>query len=79
VTGERLNEAEALVATALSVAPEDAPLLFLRGQLLAKRGEYEEARKTLRLAVETSKDPRLREEALEFLARMSDVERAPGR
>jgi tetratricopeptide (TPR) repeat protein len=79
VRGERLNEAEALVESALSVAPEDPPLLFLRGQLLAKRGEYEEARKTLRRVVETSEDPRLREEAEEFLARMTDVERAPGR
>ncbi len=79
VRGERLNEAEALVESALSVAPGDPPLLFLRGQLLAKRGEYEEARKTLRRAVETSQDPRLREEAEEFLARMTDVERAPGR
>ena len=78
VRGERLNEAEALVETALALTPDDPPLLFLRGQLLAKRGEYEEARKTLRRAIETSEDPRLREEAEEFLARMTDVERAPG-
>ncbi len=78
VRGERLNEAEALVETALAMAPADPPLLFLRGQLLAKRGQYEEARKTLRRAIETSDDPRLREEAEEFLARMTDVERAPG-
>ena len=79
VRGERLDEAEAIVETALAMAPDDPPLLFLRGQLLAKRGQYEEARKTLRRAVETSEDPRLREEAEEFLARMTDVERAPGR
>jgi tetratricopeptide (TPR) repeat protein len=78
VRGERLNEAEALVETALALTPDDSPLLFLRGQLLAKRGEYEDARKTLRRAVETSEDPRLREEVEEFLARMTDVERAPG-
>jgi tetratricopeptide (TPR) repeat protein len=79
VRGERLHEAEALVETALAMAPDDPPLLFLRGQLLAKRGQYDEARKTLRRAVETSEDPRLREEAEEFLARMTDVERAPGK
>lgn len=78
VRGERLNEAEALVEAALAVAPDDPPLLFLKGQLLAKRGQYEEARKTLRRAVEASEDPRLREEAEEFLARMTEVERAPG-
>ena len=79
VRGERLDEAEALVETALAMAPDDPPLLFLRGQLQAKRGQYEEARKSLRRAVETSEDPRLREEAEEFLARMTVVERAPGR
>jgi tetratricopeptide (TPR) repeat protein len=78
VRGERLNEAEALVETALAMAPDDPPLLFLWGQLLAKRGQYEEARKTLEHVVETSADPRLREEAEEFLARMSEVQRAPG-
>jgi tetratricopeptide (TPR) repeat protein len=79
VRGERLDEAAALVETALRLAPDDPPLLFLRGQLLAKRGDYEEARKTLRRAADTTTDPRLREEAQEFLARMTDVERAPGR
>ncbi|HEY7700327.1 MAG TPA: tetratricopeptide repeat protein, partial [Vicinamibacteria bacterium] len=79
VRGERLDEAVALVETALRLAPDDPPLLFLRGQLLAKRGDYEEARKTLRRAADTTTDPRLREEAQEFLARMTDVERAPGR
>ena len=79
VRGERLNDAEALVDTALAMTPDDPPLLFLRGQLLAKGGKYEEARKTLRRAVETSQDPKLREEAKEFLARMTDLERAPGR
>ena len=79
VRGERLHEAEALVDTALAVAADDPPLLFLRGQLLAKRGQYEDARKSLRRVVETSEDPRLRKEAEEFLARMSELERAPGR
>lgn len=79
VRGERLDEAAALVETALALAPDDPPLLFLRGQLLAKRGEYEEARRALRRAAETTRDPRLREEAEEFLARMTHVERAPGR
>jgi tetratricopeptide (TPR) repeat protein len=79
VRGERLNEAEALVETALAIAPDDPPLLFLRGQLLAKVGKYEEARRTLRRAVETSEDPQLREDAEEFLARMTAVRKAPGR
>ncbi len=79
VRGERLNEAEALLETALAIAPGDPPLLFLRGQLLATRGDYEEARKTLRRVVETSEDPRLRVEVEEFLARMTAIQRAPRR
>jgi tetratricopeptide (TPR) repeat protein len=79
VRGERLNEAEALLETALAMAPDDPPLLFLRGQLLAKRGDYEEARKALRRAVEASEDPRLRVEVEEFLVRMTAIQRAPGR
>jgi tetratricopeptide (TPR) repeat protein len=79
VRGERLDEAEALVETALAMAPDDPPLLFLRGQLLAKRGEYEEARRDLKRAMERSGDPRLHQEAEDFLARMAEMERAPGR
>jgi tetratricopeptide (TPR) repeat protein len=79
VRGERLNEAEALVETALAISPGDAPLLFLRGQLLAKRGEYQRARETLLRVVEASEDPKLREEASEFLVRMTNLERGPGR
>jgi tetratricopeptide (TPR) repeat protein len=79
VQGERLHEAEALVGTALAMAPDDPPLLFLRGQLRAKRGEYEEARKDLKRAIDRSSDPRLHREAEDFLARMAEMERAPGR
>ncbi len=79
VRGERLEEAEALVASALSAAPGDPRLLFLEGQLLAKRGRYERARETLERVVEISGDARLRAEVEAFLARMTDLERAPGR
>jgi tetratricopeptide (TPR) repeat protein len=79
VRGERLDEAEALVRTALAVAPGDPALLFLEGQLLAKRGNYERARDALERVVESTEDPRLREEVEKFLSRMSQLERAPGR
>jgi tetratricopeptide (TPR) repeat protein len=79
VRGERLDEAEGLVRTALSVAPGEPALLFLEAQLLAKRGNYERAREILERVVERAEDARLRQEAEEFLARMSHLERAPGR
>jgi tetratricopeptide (TPR) repeat protein len=79
VRGERLNEAQALLETALAIAPSDPSLLFLQGQLLAKRSDYGKARENLLRVMETSADPRLREEAEKFLQRMSEVERAPGR
>jgi tetratricopeptide (TPR) repeat protein len=79
VRGERLDEAEGLVDTALAVSPGEPSLLFLRGQLLAKQGHYDRAREILKLVVETSADSRLREEAEEFLARMSAVQKAPGK
>ncbi len=77
VRGVRLEEAKALIETALALAPSDPSLLFLEGQLLAKRGDYLKARETLERVVETASDRRLREEAEEFLARMAEVERAP--
>jgi tetratricopeptide (TPR) repeat protein len=79
VRGERLDLADALLESALVLAPDDPALLFLRGQLLASRGEYEAARKMLRRAAETTGDPRLRDEAEEFLERMNAAERAPGK
>src|SRR5262245_19406667 len=79
VRGEHLDEAKMLIVTALALSPSDPALLFLQGQLQAKRGEYESARETLERVVESDADPRLREEAKEFLSRMAEVERAPGR
>jgi tetratricopeptide (TPR) repeat protein len=77
VRGERLDEAEGLLASALAVAPEESALLYLRGQLLAKRGLYEDAREVLRRVAEEASDPRLRSAAREFLERMGAVEKAP--
>jgi tetratricopeptide (TPR) repeat protein len=79
VRGERLNEARALLDTALAIAPSDPSLLFLEGQLLAKRSDYGKARENLLRVMETSSDPRLREEAAKFLERMAEIERAPAR
>jgi tetratricopeptide (TPR) repeat protein len=79
VRGERLDEADALVRATLEAFPEDPSLLFLQGQLLAKRGSYDRARDVLGRAAEATEDPRLREEVEEFLARVSHLERAPGR
>jgi Tfp pilus assembly protein PilF len=79
VRGERLEEAGSLIASALSVAPGDPRLLFLEGQLLAQRGEYDRAKESLERAAATAEDPRLREEARAFLVRMNAARRAPAR
>jgi tetratricopeptide (TPR) repeat protein len=79
VRGERLGEAESLIASALSIAPGDPALLFLEGQLLAQRGEYDRAKESLERAAATTEDARLREEAKAFLARMTAARRAPAR
>ncbi len=77
VRGVRLDEAHALIETGLAISPSDPSLLFLEGQLLAKRGDYQKARETLLRVVETATDPALRQEAGQFLVRMAEVERAP--
>jgi Flp pilus assembly protein TadD len=79
VRGERLEEAASLIASALSVAPDDPALLFLEGQLLAQRGEYERAKESLERAAAMTEDAGLREEAKAFLARMAAARRAPER
>jgi len=77
VRGERLDEAEALLDQALAASPGEASLLYLEGQLLAKRGEYDRAREVLARVVAEAKEASLREAAAAFLSRLDGVERAP--
>jgi tetratricopeptide (TPR) repeat protein len=79
VRGYRLDEAQALVETALDRTPHDGALLYLKGQILAKRGLYERARNVLNRVADETADEGLRRAAHEFLSRMAEVEKAPGR
>jgi tetratricopeptide (TPR) repeat protein len=79
VRGDRLDEAQALVEAALERAPSDGALLYLKGQILAKRGLYETARRVLNRVVDESRDEGLRRAADDFLSRLTEIEKAPGR
>ena len=78
VRGTRLDEATELVESALEMSPGRASLLYLYGQLLARRGEYERAREALGRVQADAEEPSLREAASELLSRMEAGERAPG-
>lgn len=79
VRGQRLDEAQSLVESALGRSPHDVALLYLKGQILAKRGLYETARRILNRVVDETRDERLRQAAHEFLSQMAEVEKAPRR
>ncbi len=79
VRGQRLDEAQALVENALGRLPHDGALLYLEGQILAKRGLYDGARSVLNRVVDETPDEDLRRAAHDFLTQMAEVERAPGR
>ena len=79
VRGERLEVATGLVESALERTPGEPSLLYLYGQLLARRGEYARARETLTRFLDESSEPSLREATSELLSRMEDEERAPGK
>jgi protein O-GlcNAc transferase len=77
VRGVRLDEATALVKNALSTTPDSPSLLYLYGQILARRGDYESARAVLAKIRQAAADPDLLRAADELSARLDKAERAP--
>lgn len=77
VRGERIEEAGSLVEAALAGAPGEGSLLFLHGQILAKRGQYQRARDVLQPLLDETRDGTLRDAVFRFLSRMDELERAP--
>ena len=77
VRGTRLQEATNLVESALDITPRSPPLLFLYGQILARRGEYDGARRALRSVRDAAAEPVLRDAATELLSRMNANEKVP--
>ena len=55
------QDATNLVESALDITPRSPPLLFLYGQILARRGEYDGARRALRSVRDAAADPVLRD------------------
>lgn len=78
VRGVRVENATELVESALTMTPGRPSLLFLYGQLLARRGDYEGAREALSQmqADATNFDPSLRKAFDELLVRLDTAERA---
>ena len=77
VRGTRLQDATNLVESALDITPRSPPLLFLYGQILARRGEYDGARRALRSFRDAAAEPVLRDAATELLSRMNANEKVP--
>lgn len=76
VRGVRLREAAELVESALVMTPGRPSLLYLYGQILARRGDYDGARLALG-EIAADVEPSLRRAADELLARLDAAERAP--
>jgi tetratricopeptide (TPR) repeat protein len=77
VRGVRLDEATRLVENALSMTPGRPSLLYLYGQILARRGDYEGAREALAQIRATANEPEMLQAAAELRARLDRAERAP--
>ena len=77
VRGTRLQEATDLVESALDITPRNPSLLYLYGQILARRGEYDRAREALHSVRDATTEPALRDAATELLSRMNASEKVP--
>lgn len=77
VRGVRLDEATELVESALTMTPGRPSLLYLYGQILARRGDYERAREALGQMQADATEPSLRKARDELLVRLDAAERAP--
>lgn len=77
VRGVRLDEATRLVENALLMTPGRPSLLYLYGQILARRGDYDGARGVLAQIPAGVDEPELLQAADELRARLDRAERAP--
>ena len=77
VRGVRLDEATELVESALTMTPGRPSLLYLYGQILARRGDYQRAREALGQMQADATEPSLRKARDELLVRLDTAERAP--
>ena len=77
VRGVRLEEACELVESALTMTPGRPSLLYLYGQILGRRGDYEGAREALRQMQTDITEPSLSNARDELLVRLDTAERAP--
>ena len=75
VRGVRLEEATELVANALTMTPGRPSLLYLYGQILARRGDYEGARQALSQMQVDMTEPSLQKAKDELLVRLDTAER----
>ncbi|GMR23343.1 MAG: hypothetical protein BMS9Abin37_1763 [Acidobacteriota bacterium] len=76
VRGVRLEEATELVEGALTMTPGRPSLLYLYGQILARRGDYQSAREALGQMRADATEPSLQKARDELLARLDTAERA---
>ena len=74
--GVRLDEATELVESALTMTPGRPSLLYLYGQILAQRGDYEGARQALNQMQLDMAEPSLQKAKDELLVRLDTAERA---
>jgi predicted Zn-dependent protease len=77
VRGVRLEEATALVESALTMTPGRPSLLYLYGQILVRRGDYQSAREALDQMQADATEPSLQQARDELLVRLETAERAP--
>ena len=77
VRGVRLEEARELVENALTITPGRPSLLYLYGQILGRRGDYEGAREALAQMQADITEPSLQRARDELLVRLDTAERAP--
>lgn len=77
VKGGRLDEAARLVESALTLSPGRPSLLYLYGQILARRGDYDRARSALDQIRDDAADPSLLRAADELRTRLDATQRAP--
>ncbi len=77
VRGVHLEAATELVENALTMTPGRPSLLYLYGQILAQRGDYEGARQALSQMQVDIAEPSLQKAKDELLVRLDTAERAP--
>ncbi len=76
VRGVRIEQATTLVESALTMTPGSPSLLYLYGQILGRRGDYDSAREALDRIANEAAEPELLQAAGELRIRLDLAERA---